>query len=929
MFVRTLWLIHKLVLIKLLKIYQKGYMQECFNMGIIRIPRVKLSFSFAKTLRIVFFLFFFTLLIKIQAQTTCDPGILQEAIKRYNKGDFDYLLRDNQSCLESGYRQTQQKITALRLLSLSAYAVDLLDLSKEYAASIVEVDQSYSPDFFDPIFFKNAVNDAKRKSSANLVTSVSKKAENIELAPATVVALSEKTLKNRGYNDLESVLHDLSGFDISRSNGLLYSHIYQRGVRQSNTSRTLLLFDGVEENDLWSFNAFISRQFAMSNIKHVEVVYGPSSTIYGANAFLGVIDVRTKDPEDYIEDDKFFGFEGQVGTGTYNTKFFDGTLAMKAKNFPISFSITGRVFESDEQDLSNFDNWNFENGTTEQDYINRLAIDSESGIESFFNSVSEPHPYYEVVTQGSDTVGVGLTSEGARKAKELDGVYYDDPKTKFSDFTHAYSLNTKIRLYDLLITYQMWTKDEEAGAWFNDVRQAGGAYGENWSPRHQFFSIKYDKKITPSFTFSNFLRYKIHDFDKDTKLVSTSTYWNGRRSFVDLLDDKGVSFGDFFFYQNSKQLRNEFKLIYFPFDGLDFIGGLELRFSSIQGDYYTSSVGNPEEEGELTLSDTPLGGNQFNSRDIGVYIQSSYKPLDILSLTLGGRLDNNKIRQHGGYGSVLNWRGSLVLSPNNYVFKLIYATAFLDADSRARFSTVAGQRELANPNLQPERVANLELSVGSNFLDKKLKANISAYSARYENLIQSLNVDVPATPERPAFQTEQNNNVGEQQVNGIQAHINYDLNEDISFYGNYTQTNSFIINPVNENNEHVLDDNGNILDKLKVGDIANNRINIGANYAFLDRFNVNLRANYVGKRETGPGTNVPKNSYTFDPYTVLFATISYQPFQKDYITLQINVNNILDEEYSSPGIRDASNTRFSSFLPQNRRNIMFKLLIDF
>ena len=63
--------------------------------------------------------------------------------------------------------------------------------------------------------------------------------------------------------------------------------MYQLGFRQESTQRTLLMIDGIEENDLYSNIAYISRQYPISNIKAVEILYGPSATMYGPRAFMG------------------------------------------------------------------------------------------------------------------------------------------------------------------------------------------------------------------------------------------------------------------------------------------------------------------------------------------------------------------------------------------------------------------------------------------------------------------------------------------------------------------------------------------------------------------------------------------------------------------------------------------------------------------
>ena len=206
-------------------------------------------------------------------------------------------------------------------------------------------------------------------------------------APATVIVVTAEQIRRRGYLDLEAVIHDLPGFDISRSNGYSYSNLYQRGFRSDTTNRTLFLVDGVEQNDLHSNTAHISRQFPLSNIDRVEVVYGPASTMYGANAFLGVINVITKDPDDVIAEGKSIGVDAQVGGGAWSTGFLDATVAGRYRG--ATLSLTGRVYKSDEWDLSQYSNWNY----NPADY-------QFSGVERPIRSVS--------VRFGFRTVGEGV-----------------------------------------------------------------------------------------------------------------------------------------------------------------------------------------------------------------------------------------------------------------------------------------------------------------------------------------------------------------------------------------------------------------------------------------------------------------------------------------------------------------------------------------
>ena len=125
--------------------------------------------------------------------------------------------------------------------------------------------------------------------------------ENILDAPAAMVVITAEDIQNRGYTNLAEVIADLPGFDVVMANGTSYIFAYQRGYRTPFTQRTLLMIDGKVDNHLWTHEAVISRQYALSNVKKIEVLYGPASAVYGPNAFLGIINVVTDDGADLAD----------------------------------------------------------------------------------------------------------------------------------------------------------------------------------------------------------------------------------------------------------------------------------------------------------------------------------------------------------------------------------------------------------------------------------------------------------------------------------------------------------------------------------------------------------------------------------------------------------------------------------------------------
>ncbi len=878
---------------------------------------LKIMSSFKNLKFLIIFLYLVSISNATFSQNSCDNITLSEAKKNYETGKFNDVIISLNNCLVSGFNK-EQKIQAYRLLSLTYLALDKYAKALDAANKLLTINPNFEANLFDPPKFIRMIDEIKKIGSNLQVTSVSKKAENLHEAPATVVLVTEEEIKRRGYNDLEMIMHDLPGFDISRSNGNVYSHIYQRGYKSINTNRTLFLVDGVEDNDLWSSNVYLSRQFPMSNIKNIEVVYGPASTMYGSNAFLGVVNVITKGPDEIIASGKQFGINAQAGYGSYDTKFIDASFAARSKNQKVAFSLTGRVFLSDEQDLSGFSNHDFAplelTDELKNTYKTKLGITNKESVLAFLSSNPFTHTFYTV---NSDTSAISLTDAGVEKAWELDNSVYE--KTKFSDKTEAYSINAKMKLYDFTLGWMYWNKEEGPGAQYDDLSYFGANEGQQWAPVHNMIYAKYDKDINEKLNISNFLRYKVHDFKVDNRIVRFRNYRysEGRRySLANLVNEDIPRLDSTYLYQMSSQLRNEFKILYTPTSSLDIIFGFETRFSSIQGDYLISTTDTAEQKGFFGTNID--GGNHLASRDIGLYLQSSYKITPTLKLTAGLRYDNNKVRANEGYGDAYNPRIALLFTPGKFIFKAIYAEAFKDATNREKYSTAAGKRELSNPLLEPEKVKNYEIEAGRLF-SENLYLNVIGYYSFYSNLIQEVKVPYNGGT------TNQNTAIGKQEVMGIQSTANYKF-KDFQFYANYTFTDPKNIDPFDADKNPLVDANGNVVKELRIGDIASNQINIGGNYLFKKVLNINLRANYVGAKKVGEGTTSNTNPDTFKPYTVLFGSVSYYLI-KYGLTFQFTVNNILDAEYYSPGLDNALSPNESSLI-QNGRNIHLKVIYN-
>ncbi|MCE9580331.1 MAG: TonB-dependent receptor, partial [Deltaproteobacteria bacterium] len=125
------------------------------------------------------------------------------------------------------------------------------------------------------------------------ITTASNMSESQSRAPGVVIRLTREDMEARGYRELLDIFDDLPGMDVVRPWGDNYLKVYWRGYRTDLTQPFLLMIDGMVVNSLWTGDGSVAAAMPISEIDHVEVVYGPASAVYGANAFMGVVNVIT------------------------------------------------------------------------------------------------------------------------------------------------------------------------------------------------------------------------------------------------------------------------------------------------------------------------------------------------------------------------------------------------------------------------------------------------------------------------------------------------------------------------------------------------------------------------------------------------------------------------------------------------------------
>ena len=122
----------------------------------------------------------------------------------------------------------------------------------------------------------------------------------ISKAPGSVTVVSARQIRESGARTIPELLRLVAGVNV-RWNPMVQTVDIRSFGQNPFTSRVLLLIDGVPYNS-WNKGGFPQHPgfdfFMLQNIKRIEIVRGPGSSLYGENAYWGVINIVSLSGED-------------------------------------------------------------------------------------------------------------------------------------------------------------------------------------------------------------------------------------------------------------------------------------------------------------------------------------------------------------------------------------------------------------------------------------------------------------------------------------------------------------------------------------------------------------------------------------------------------------------------------------------------------
>ena len=119
-------------------------------------------------------------------------------------------------------------------------------------------------------------------------------AQPLSKAPAVASVITAIEISQIGATDIDEILETVPGLHVSRNIG--YAPIYSfRGIHTATNPQVLVLINGIPLTNLFHGDRNLAwGGMPVEAISRIEIIRGPGSAIYGADAFAGVINIMTK-----------------------------------------------------------------------------------------------------------------------------------------------------------------------------------------------------------------------------------------------------------------------------------------------------------------------------------------------------------------------------------------------------------------------------------------------------------------------------------------------------------------------------------------------------------------------------------------------------------------------------------------------------------
>ena len=129
-----------------------------------------------------------------------------------------------------------------------------------------------------------------------VVLSASRLIQPAQEAPAAVTVIDREMIRNSGARQVAELFRLVPGFQVTYRNGHSPTVTYH-GLADTYARRLQVMIDGVSfYNPAYGGVEWYELPIAIEDIERIEVVRGPNGASFGANAFVGMVNIITREP---------------------------------------------------------------------------------------------------------------------------------------------------------------------------------------------------------------------------------------------------------------------------------------------------------------------------------------------------------------------------------------------------------------------------------------------------------------------------------------------------------------------------------------------------------------------------------------------------------------------------------------------------------
>lgn len=542
-----------------------------------------------------------------------------------------------------------------------------------------------------------------------VVYSASKFKQPIDDAPSIIKIFNREYLELINAQTVSDLLSQLCGIHLTISTESR-ELAWIRGVNGSDNSRILILIDGIPIKDALYTHGWIDEYLPIHMVKTVEVIKGPGSALYGANAFTGIINLITKDGLDimgksisFVVGKKYENRINLLAGGAVETPIGEIDVMGYAKFFRTK-GLGGDYYANDNI-LNPKQDRPYENYSTGfKIKINKFTFKTD--IISYLATRIDGK-YWE-----NNLSNIVINDEDISSYR-----YFNDFISLTYDNDFDVNKNLKIKIY-----YQYY---DNPAIW--------GDMNFEWNDTVTIIDSSGDTVlISPG----EFLKYGDEQYHAHfvVPIKKTLRYGGDLQFTLEIGDYNTVVSGIEYVVDEIEEVA-DYKWLF----GDKVEGGLTINTWEIADGFFIKPVRIPNK---------------------AIYFQETLEfPQIKINVTAGGRYDNHKF-----FGSHISPRFGIVYNPmNKNVFKLLYGEAYRAPVPRELLIAKSSNWASGNPNLEPEIIKTIEAE-WKHYFSKKIESKLSYFNNRIKDIIQKGN---DATGDRIYL------NTGKQKSQGIELEINY------------------------------------------------------------------------------------------------------------------------------------------------------------